>query len=869
MERFHYNSAVEAFRDEEYPMLQGRQALGSCAFDMILWRSLTCGHLHIDSVYLDHAGSTLCSKSLMDAFAKEMTSVLYGNPHSGSSPSQHSSSRIDQVRVHLLDFFKADPDQYDLVFVANATAGVKLVVEGMRSLPDGYVLAYHQACHTSVVGAREEAQESVCPDDTGVQSWLGGENPFKTGTSGSPATLFAYSAQSHMDGRRYPLSWAKQLKNSEAQASSRTLTLLDAASLSATSQLDLSHPQFAADFVVTSLYKIFGFPDLGVLLVRRSAESIFDQRRYFGGGTVDVVLCGDEQWHAPKPYSLHERLEDGTLPFHSIIAVDMAISTHQRLFGSMDQISAHTAYLSRELCRGLHNLRHANGNPVCHIYSEVPDDVTPAEAGPVVSFNLRDSRGLWIGLAEVEKLAILRNMHVRTGGVCSPAALASALELQPWEMKRNLSAGIRCGEDSGRFTNKPTGIIRASLGAMNTQSDVSRFLAFVQEFFVEEALGVPDQVSPALRSKSRGTPSNMQVKNITVYPIKSCSGYTIPPGVRWGVRPEGLAWDREWCLVHRGSGQALSQKRYPRMALLRPLLLLNENVLRVEYRGTTTTKGQPAQVDISLSNNPSDYDVDFRQTSSRVCGENISAQSYLSEEINSFFSTSLGVPCMLARFPAGGRGASSRLSKARMQKHQRTEKTPSGQLSSFPGVPSPPDSDSEQQVAPCKILLSNESPILMISSSSVEMLNQAITQSGASAVDESVFRANIVIEAFPGKHSPPPYSEDSWKRIRIGNHGFKLLGACQRCQMVCVDQTTGERRQEPFVTLAKTRRLNGKVYFGTHMRHEQLEQSAEPDAVGPTIQVGDTVVVDEKEEEEWEEGQQIAGEEAPDGGRGR
>ncbi|UKZ53429.1 hypothetical protein TrVGV298_007221 [Trichoderma virens] len=682
----------------------------------------------------------------MDAFAKDMTSVLYGNPHSGSSPSQLSSSRIDQVRVRLLDFFKADPDQYDLVFVANATAGVKLVVEGMRSLPGGYVFAYHQACHTSVIGAREEAHQSVCLDNTGVRSLLDGEDPFKPTTSGTPARLFAYSAQSHMDGRRYPLSWAKELKKMEAQSSSRTLTLLDAASLSATSQLDLSDPQFAADFVVSSLYKIFGFPDLGVLIVRRSAEFVFDQRRYFGGGTVDVVLCGDEQWHAPKSYSLHERLEDGTLPFHNIIAADIAISIHQRLFGSMDQISAHTAYLSRELCRGLHSLRHANGIPVCHIYSETPDDAAPIETGPVVSFNIRDSRGLWIGLAEFEKLAILRKMHVRVGGVCSPAGLASALDLQPWEMKRNLSAGIRCGEDSGRFTNKPTGIIRASLGAMNTKSDVSRFLAFVQEFFVEEEVRALTQFSP---TRAVDATTNIQVKTITVYPIKSCSGYTIPSGVRWEVRPEGLAWDREWCLVHRGSGQALSQKRYPRMALLQPLLLFGDNVLRVKYRGSTP-KGQPTQVDIPLSSDPSHFDIDFRQTSSRQEAVGLAADS-------------------------------QRLGYRSISEQKRLT---ADSLPHSPVFHLPPDSDSEQQSQPGKILLSNESPILMISTSSVEMLNQTIMETGESPVDESVFRANIVVEASPGQRSRPAYSEDMWRRISIGNYSFKLLGACQRCQMV-------------------------------------------------------------------------------------
>ncbi|KAL7927395.1 PLP-dependent transferase [Trichoderma austrokoningii] len=822
MARLQYNSAVEAFRDQEYPMLR-------------------------DSIYLDHAGTTLCSKSLMDSFAQEMTSVLYGNPHSGSLPSQQSTSKIDEGRIRLLKFFKADPEQYELVFVANATAGVKLVVEGMRSLPGGYAFAHHQACHTSIVGAREEARQSVCLDNTGVQSWIDGENPFKSTTLGDGTILFAYTAQSHMDGRRYPLSWAKKLKNSKTQPSPQILTLLDAASLSATSQLDLSHPDFAADFVVLSLYKIFGFPDLGVLLVRRSAESIFSHRKYFGGGTVDVVVCGDEPWHARKSLSLHERLEDGTLPFHSIIATGIAILSHQQLFGSMDLVSSHTAYLSRELYRGLYGLRHANGNSVCHIYSDMPDDMAPFDTGPVISFNIQDSRGLWIGLTEFEKLSILKKMHLRTGGVCSPGGIASTLNLQPWEMKRNLSAGIRCGEDSSRFANKPTGIIRASLGAMSTISDVTQFLAFMREFFVEGPLAMPGQINPTV--KTIGASSKLRVKTITVYPIKSCSGYVIPAGARWEVRPEGLAWDREWCLIHQGSGLALSQKRYPQMALLQPLLLFDENVLRVKYRGSAP-KGQPTYVDIPLSNDPCLFDKSFRQTSSRVCGEDISAQAYLSEQINGFFTDSLGIPCVLARFPAGGRGAGSRLSKARMQKHQQTESGQGCQHPSFPDVPSPPDSDSEQQCQPGKILLSNESPILMICTPSVESLNQSIMETGGSAVEEAVFRANIVIETSPGQQSRPAYSEDMWRTVSIGHHIFKLLGACQRCHMVCVDQNTGERRQEPFSTLAKTRRLNGKVYFGTHMRHEPTEHY---DATRPTVQVGDVVAVEEEAPDAYRE----------------
>jgi molybdenum cofactor sulfurtransferase len=34
-------------------------------------------------------------------------------------------------------------------------------------------------------------------------------------------------------------------------------------------------------------------------------------------------------------WKLHDGLEDGTLPFHSILALGIAIDTHLRLYGSM------------------------------------------------------------------------------------------------------------------------------------------------------------------------------------------------------------------------------------------------------------------------------------------------------------------------------------------------------------------------------------------------------------------------------------------------------------------------------------------------------------------------------------------------------
>lgn len=787
-----------------------------------------------DSIYLDHSGSTVPSKTLMDTFASELSTVLYGNPHSGSLPSQLSTDQVDDVRLRLLEFFNADTDEFDLIFVANATAGIKLVLEALRQTPGGFNYAYHQACHTSLVGIREEAITSACVDDEKVTQWVEGSYPFLQ-AAGPSATLFAYSAQSHMNGQRYPLSWAGDIKRT-SPSNHQIYTLLDAASLGATSRLNLSHPDFAADFVVLSLYKIFGFPDLGVLLVRKSAEHVFDQRKYFGGGTVDMVVCGKEDWHARKCNFLHERLEDGTLPFHNIIAAGIALRTHESLFGSMANVSRHTASLTRRLETGLRDLKHGNGRQVCTIYSVASD----LGSGPIVSFNIKSSLGAWIGLGEFEKLAIINKVHVRTGGLCSPGGIAAALDLQPWEMKKNFSAGFRCGLDNEIMNGKPVGVVRASLGAMSIRKDVDGFLDFIREFFVEEtAPQLPEQ----LPLHDMAGAASLIVKAITVYPIKSCGGFAVPPGANWAVRAEGLAWDREWCLLHRGSGQALSQKRYPRMALLRPILDFEAGTLRIDFEHSDG----PQSVSVPLSADPSQLEPDVRHVRSRVCGDEISAQMYKSEQINSFFSEALGVSCVLARFPPGGLGLGARLNKAKMQQHQQSDKVQRLLPGSFPDdVPSPPESDSEKKSPQkSKILLANESPILMIHSASLDALNESISQNGGSPATAAAFRANVVLEApkTDSRNVRSAYSEDSWRKVRIGSQSFSLLGACRRCQMVCVDQKTAERRQEPLATLSKTRRFNGKIYFGAHMKHDALEIPSDVNQ-HPTIRIGEQVVVD-------------------------
>ncbi|KAF6837581.1 MOSC N-terminal beta barrel domain-containing protein [Colletotrichum plurivorum] len=810
-----YNSRVEQFRDEQYPMLK-------------------------DSIYLDHAGSTLYSKSLMERFSADMMSNLLGNPHSASLPSQYTTSRIEDIRLKLMRFLNADPAEFDLIFVANATAGVKLVSEAFRAMPHGFAFAYHEACHTSIIGIREEARASICVDDTDVGKWISGEAPFNAASS-APDVLFSYTAQSHMDGRRYPMGWPALLRRSVARPShGHFYTMLDAASFGATSPVDLSDASSAPDFTVLSLYKIFGFPDLGTLIVRKQAEPVFDHRRYFGGGTVDMVVCGKERWHSPKASFLHERLEDGTLPFHSILALDAALDTHAELFESMARVASHTAFLASRLYEGLAALRHGNGQPVCHIYSR-RDEAGLGDAGPLVAFNMKNSAGAWISTHEFEKLAMLKGIHLRTGGVCSPGGIASALSLEPWEVRRIFSSGFRCGSEQDIIAGKPTGLIRASLGAMSTISDVDFFLTFVDEFYREQT-----EMEPA-NNNACTSAGHLEVQAINVFPIKSCGGYPVPPGAEWEVKPEGLAWDREWCLIHQGSGQALSQKRYPKMALLKPILDFDRGLLRVTYDGSIPPH-LPSEISVPLSADPTQYVMkgSSRTRSSRVCGDNITTLIYGASTTNRFFSDILGVPCVLARFPAGGQGLGMRHSRAKLQRHQQAETiAPKVCPGAFPELPSPPDSDSEQP--PGKILLSNESPILLINTASLHALNCEIMATGGEPVSSDAFRANVVIGSKALESGYPveslAWAEDSWRSLSIGVHDFKLMGSCRRCQMVCVDQGSGERHQEPFVTLAKIRRFDGKVYFGTHMGHDPPKNSSTKYGQFPTIRVGDSVEV--------------------------
>jgi molybdenum cofactor sulfurtransferase len=448
--------------------------------------------------YLDHGGTTLASKSLMDSFCAQMRTSILSNPHSDASNPSFSALMVENTRQKVLRLFDADPEHWDVVFTANATAAVKLIMESFAGYEQGFDYLYHYNSHTSLVGVREQSQNSRClATIEETEYWLSGGQLLPE-TSVDRPTLFAYPAQSNMNGERLPLSWPSRIHGSAHHKD--TYTLLDAAALVSTSPLSLANHATAPDFVAMSFYKIFGFPDLGALLVRKSSARVLRYRKYFGGGTTEMIGCIGASWVERKEKSVHARLEDGTIAIRSILALSCAIDTHQNLFDGLTRVSEHTGWLAKILYDRLASLKHANGMPVCHLYKAPMSTYGDSKSqGATVTFNIRKSDGSWKSGSEVGALLRANDIHVRTGSLCNPAGMASALGLSSEDLRAAFESGFRCNQSGNDVRGDvPFGMIRATMGAMSTLGDVVTIVNFIEKHLIELPHKAPQSLGGAL-----------------------------------------------------------------------------------------------------------------------------------------------------------------------------------------------------------------------------------------------------------------------------------------------------------------------------------------------------------------------------------
>ncbi|KAJ5115618.1 hypothetical protein N7526_011499 [Penicillium atrosanguineum] len=714
-----------------------------------------------------------------------MMSNQFENLQSMSLSSQQTTKRREDVRLRALEFFNADPNEFDLIFVPSTTNAIKLVAECLRDLdPRGFQYRYHMDSCSSIVGVRELANMgSQCVRDIDVDAWISELSSKQSG----PPKLLAFPAQSNLNGRRLPVHWCKQIRAAASEKGQNIFSLLDAASFVSTAPLDLK--EWAPDFTAASFFKIFGFPDLGALIIRKSAAQALKRPKVIDGGPVDQVPVSGLHWDATKKTSVHERLEDGTIRFHSIIALDAAFETHRRLYGSMTNISAHTGLLAKQLYRKLSLFRHFNSTKVCRIYQSGYGD--RALQGPIIAFNIKNSRGDWIPKTDVERLAAAQGIRLRSVSVCNPGVLTSSLRWRKEDIRRQYAATLPCDDRHNTLNELPTGVLRISLGAMTSLTDIDILIQFIEDTYVEKA-------PPA------------------VFPIRGCGGFQIPANEHWQVNNQGLAWNQEWCLVHEKTGQTLGQEEYPQMALIHPTIYPARRVLRISCDQNGKEKRISLEVPFELQGSaPSTIKVPSS-------GEEQSPEHSLTSALTrAFFSEILGVPCTLVRI-------SSQV--VRQRKLPRPTKTCRSRIlrlirkeshePEFYAVKH--DNDRRSQ------LVSDESTRLIISQASAmkrrncESGTAATQDKHVTAIDKAfateVLRANIVIaERTVHKKNRIPPIKHQWSSFCIGQDQirFDALDGTQSRPSGRNDQST-DAGSFKSSTRVLVRRADGSILLGRY-----------------------------------------------------
>jgi len=432
----------------------------------------------MQQVYLDYTGGGLYAESQLCEHMELLRHNVFGNPHSTNPTSQAMTILVERARAAVLEFFNASPEEYTVIFTANATGALKLVGEAYPFASGGqYLLTFDN--HNSVNGIREFVRARgatfnyvplMLPDLRVNEALL---IRYLDQACSDQHNLFAYPAQSNVSGVQHSLEWI-------AMAQDRNWdVLVDCAAFAPTNHLDLSrwHP----DFVPLSFYKIFGYPTgVGCLVARKAALAKL-RRPWYAGGTI-VLSSVIAAWDAGEGFYLkpdQEGFEDGTLNYLLLPAVEIGLK-HIESIG-IEMIHERVRCLTGWLLESLLRLRHSNGMPVVQIYGPT----TLEKRGGTIAFNFYDSAGNQLDCYTMQEEANRWNISLRSGCFCNPGVREIALSFGKEEL-------ATCFQDKERMdyeqfllkiNGRPKeGALRISVGLVTNFADVYRFLQFVQNF---------------------------------------------------------------------------------------------------------------------------------------------------------------------------------------------------------------------------------------------------------------------------------------------------------------------------------------------------------------------------------------------------
>ncbi|MFD3909260.1 MULTISPECIES: MOSC domain-containing protein [unclassified Streptomyces] len=300
------------------------------------------------------------------------------------------------------------------------------------------------------------------------------------------------------------------------------------------------------------------------------------------------------------------------------------------------------------------------------------------------------------------------------------------------------------------------------------------------------------------------------VAELITYPVKGCAGTSLSSTE---LTPAGLAHDRVFMVVGV-DGVYRSQRRDPRLALIRPTVSADGRTLTLATATATATATGPSgeaqagaggeaygEVRVAVTTTAPRRDVDLFGTAYQGIDQGDEAAAWLSDF--------LGVPSRLVRVPP---------------EHDR--KTDG----MTPGTSGYADS----------------SAVHLLTRASFALLGTRLAEQGADPLPLDRFRPNIVVDSTPGEGgaengaedwAAEPHAEDRVRRATVGSAELGYTKPAGRCAVTLVDQEAGARGgPEPLRTLATYRRASsGSVVFGVKFSVTRPG----------TLSVGDEVAVTE------------------------
>ncbi|HYW58594.1 MAG TPA: MOSC N-terminal beta barrel domain-containing protein [Polaromonas sp.] len=260
------------------------------------------------------------------------------------------------------------------------------------------------------------------------------------------------------------------------------------------------------------------------------------------------------------------------------------------------------------------------------------------------------------------------------------------------------------------------------------------------------------------------------IASLWVYPVKSCAGVQVREAL---LTETGLEFDRAWMVVDE-QGVFVTQREFPRMALIQPQLKHHDMVLRA-----------PGMLALHVALDQVEAPVRVQ-----IWGDEVKAYD-MGPIAAQWFSDFLGTRVRLVRFDPEHKRASSRLWTGEVEA-----------LNQF----------------------SDGYPVLVISQASLDGFNEKLAARGSPAVGMERFRPNIVLGNKVEGADLSPHDEDRLDLLEIstaqGAARLKPVKPCPRCPIPNVDPLTALVSPEVGDTLQTYRqdaRVNGAVTFGMNL----------------------------------------------------